>query len=271
MPRRRYNSSKHKRRFSGVKVFLIVLAVILLASIGAAYANVAPFVNAKEAVLVFLHQWQKQNISSQFDTKLTDIGFTQNTALFSLDILSIPGDKLLFKVDVIPKDTFTGEPFRTVKLGNEDIGYETLVQSTPTVWLALLSKDGYFFNSEGPLTWTPEELQLPDSSERDYYKIQNMKERRVKHITIYVPSSDKAAVALLQDSNRLVEELMQKQWKWLISGDWLLGENLPKEADEEYIRGEFETLFNRHFRLMIVDSDGLQKLKYPDEETNLPP
>jgi hypothetical protein len=264
MPRRRYNSSKHKRRFNGVKVFLIVLAVILLASVVAAYANVAPFVNAKEAVLGFLNQWQKQNISSQFDTELMKIGFTPNTALFSQDILSIPGDELLFEVDVIPKDTFTGEPFRTVKLGNEDIGYETLVQSTPPVWLAIISKDGYFFNAEGPLTWTPQELQLPDPSERDYNKIQSMRELRVKHIKIYVPSSDKAAVTLLQDSNSLAEELMREQWKWLISGDWLLGGDLPEEADLEYIRGEFETVFNRHFKLMIVDSDGLQKLKYPD-------
>jgi hypothetical protein len=205
------------------------------------------------------------NIMSQFEIKLVDIGFRSNIALLSPEILSIPGDKLLFKVDVTPKDTFTGEPFRTIQLGNEDIGYETLVQSTPTVWLALLSKDGYFFSSEGPLTWTPEELQLPDPSERDYYKIQSMRERRVKNIKLYVPSSDKAAVALLQDSNILMEELLQKQWKWFISGDWLLGENLPKEADEEYIRGEFETLFNRHFRLIIVEKEQLLKLKGYDE------
>lgn len=202
---------------------------------------------------------------SQFDTKLTDIGFRHNTALFSPDILSIPGDRLLFKVDVTPKDTFTGEPFRTVQLGNKDIGYQTLVQSTPAIWLALLSKDGYFFSSQGPLTWTPEELQLPDASERDYYKIQSMKERRVKHITIYVPSSDKAAVALLQDSNKLMGELQQKQWGALISGDWLLGKDLPKEFDEEYIRGKFEALFNRYFRLMIVEKEQLFKLKGYEE------
>lgn len=206
---------------------------------------------------------------SQFDIKLTDIGFRHNTALFSPDILSIPGESLRFKVDVTPKDTFTGEPFRTVELGNKDIGFQTLVQSTPAVWLALLSKDGYYFHSQGPLTWTPEELQLPDASERDYYKIQSMKERRVKHVQMFVPSSDKAAIALLQDSNKLAAELQQKQWKYLITGDWLLGEDLPKEADEEYIRSEFEKLFNKYFRLIIVDSDGLQKLKYPDGDTKL--
>lgn len=206
---------------------------------------------------------------SQFDSKLTDIGFRNNAALFSPDILSIPGDSLRFKIDVTPKNTFTGEPFRTVRLGNKDIGFQTLVQSTPAIWLALLSKDGYYFHSQGPLTWTPEELRLPDASERDYYKIQSMRERRVKHVQMFVPSSDKAAIALLQDSNKLTAELQQKQWKYLITGDWLLGEDLPEEADEEYIRNEFEKLFNKYFKLMIVDSDGLQKLMYPDGDTQL--
>jgi hypothetical protein len=206
---------------------------------------------------------------SQFDIKLIDIGFGHNTDLFSPDILSIPGDKLLFRVDITPKDVFTGEPFETIKLGNKDIGYQTLVLSTPAVWLVLLSKDGYFFSSEGPLRWTPEELQLPDASERDYYKIQSMRERRVKHVTLSAPSSDKAVVALLKDSNELASELWKGQWRELIKGDWLLGEDLPKEFDEEYIRGKFEALFNRHFRLVIVDSDGLQKLKYPDRQTKL--
>jgi hypothetical protein len=198
---------------------------------------------------------------SQFDVKLMDIGFKRNTTLFSQDALTISGERLLFKVDVTPRDTFTGEPFRTAQLGNKDTGFQTLVQSTPAIWLALLSKDGYFFSAQGPLNWTPEELQLPDTSERDYYKIQSKKERRVKHVTIYVPSSDKATVALLQDSNKLAAELQQKQWKWLMSGDWLFGEGLPKEADEEYIRSRFEELFNRYFKLVIVEKEQLLKLR----------
>jgi len=196
------------------------------------------------------------NISSQFDIKLTDIGFSHNIALFSSDTLSIRGDTLLFKVDVTPKDTFTGEPFEKIKILNEEI-----IHSTPAIWVALLSRDGYYFHSQGPLTWTPEELQLPDTSERDYYKIQSMEAQRVKHVQMFAPSSDKATVALLQDSNELMAELRQEQWKYLISGDWLLGEDLPEEADEEYIRSEFEKLFNKYFKLMIVDSDGLQELE----------
>ena len=206
--------------------------------------------------------------TSQFDIKLIDIGFTQDTGLFSPDILSISGNQLLFKVDVIPKDTFTGEPFRTIKLGNKDIGYETVIQSTPAVWLVLLSKDGYYFCDHGPLTWMPEELQLPDASERDYYKIQRMKEGRVKHITLGAPSSDKAVVALLDDSNELARELYQGQWRALIRGDWLLGEDLPKEFDGEYIRSKFEDLFYRHFRLLVVDADGLQRLRGGGESNN---
>lgn len=260
MPRRRYKQPKPKRRFNGVKVFLIVLLVALLASVGAAYANVAPFVNAKEAVLVFLeHQWQKQNISSQFDTKLTDIGFRSSGIIYG-DVLSISGDKLMFRVDVIPKDSFTGEPFNTVELGNKDIGFKTFVQSTPWVYVILLSRDGHYFSSHGPLIWTPEELQLPDESERDYYKTQSMMKRRIKSVTLSAPSSDKAVVALLQDSNELTRELQKKQWKWLIGGEWLLGEDLPKESDEEYIRSKFEELFNRHFKLVVVEKE--QWLKF---------
>lgn len=205
---------------------------------------------------------------NQFDIKLTDIGFTQNNDLFSPDILSISGNQLLFQVDVTPKDTFTGEPFRTIELGNQDIGYETVIQSTPAVWLVLLSKDGYYFCDNGPLTWTPEELQLPDASERDYYKIQGMKKGRVKHVTLGVSSSDKAVVALLEDSNELARELYQGQWRALIRGDWLFGEDLPKEFDEEYIRSKFEDLFCRHFKLLVVEVDGLQKLRGGGESNN---
>jgi len=78
------------------------------------------------------------------------------------------------------------------------------------------------------------------------------------------PSSDKATVALPQDSNELAGELQHEQWKYLINGNWLLGEDLPKEANQEYIRGRFEQVFDRHFKLVVVDSNGLLKLKYPD-------
>lgn len=248
MARIRYDSHK-----SGVKVFLILLIIALLASAVAACDEFNLTSNRK--------------ISSQFDTKLTDIGF-RNSGIIYGDVLSISGDNLLFRVDITPKDVFTGEPFEKIELGNKDIGYQTLIQSTPTVWLVLLSKDGYYFNSS-LLRWTPEELQLPDESERDYYKIQSMMKRRTKSIRITAPSSDKVVVALLQDSNELMRELQKQQWKWLIGGEWLLGEEPPKESDEEYIRSKFEELFNRHFRLMIVDFDGLQKLKYPDGKTKL--
>ena len=239
-----------------IKPIYLILPLALLAMVIVTACDLSTFSTASKS-------------TSQFDIKLTDIGFKQNMALFSSDILLIPSDNLLFKVDVTPKDTFKGEPFRTVQLSSKYTGDKTLVQSTPAIWIALLSKDGYFFSSHGPLTWTPEELQLPDSKERDYYKIQSIKELRVKHVTIYVPSSDKATVALLQDSNKLMLELQQKQWKWIIKGDWLLGGDLPKEADEEYIRRRFEELFSRYFKLMIVDSDGLQKLTNPDGQTKL--
>ena len=241
-------------------MFLIVLVVALLASVGAAYANVAPFVNAKEAALVFLkHQWQQQRISSQFDTKLTEIGFKSGgISFFGLiiggDTLSIPRDNLLFRIDVIPKDSFTGEPFNTGELGNKDIGFETFVQSTPWVYVILLSRDGHYFSSHGPLTWTPEELQLPDKSERDYYKSQSMRERRIKTVTLSAPSSDTAVVALLQDSKALMKELEQEQWEGLVSGD------LFSEVPGEQIWRKFEGLFNRYFRVVIVDKE--QWLKY---------
>ncbi len=206
---------------------------------------------------------------TQFEVKLVDIGFSNNTALFSPDTLSISGDKLRFMVDITPKESFSGEPFRTIQIGTKNTGYQTLVQSTPIVWLVLLSRDGYFFGSEGPLTWTPEELRLPVPSERDYYKIQSMKEQREKQLRPYVSSSDKGAVALLKDSNQLMAELRRKQWKWMVSGDWLLGGDLPAEANGEYIRGRFEQLFNRYFKLVIVDTEGLQRLQYPDAKTKL--
>ena len=264
MPRRRYKQPKHKRRFSGVKLFLAVLVVALLASVGAAYAGVPPFVDAKESAANFLGDLNlgelgiKSGIGSKFDVELTEIGFKSSGIavggmVIGADTLSIPGDRLRFGVDIIPKDSFTGEPFNTVELGNKDTGFKTFVQSTPWVYVVLLSRDGYYFSSHGPLTWTPEELQLPDESERDYYKSQSMMKRRTKSVILGAPSSDKAVVALLQDSNELMKKLEREQWERVAKGDWFSEKNMSTW-------NKLKNLFNKYFKVVIVEKD--QWLKF---------
>lgn len=265
MARRRYNSSKRKKRFGGAKVFLAVLVVALLASVGAAYAGVSPFVDAKESAANFfgdLNLGIKSDIGSKFDVELTEIGFKSSGIavggmVIGADTLSIPGDSLRFGVDIIPKDSFTGEPFNTVELGNKDIGFKTFVQSTPWVYVVLLSRDGYYFSSHGPLTWTPEELQLPDESERDYYKSQSMMKRRTKSVILTAPSSDKAVVALLQDSNELMKKLEREQWERVAKGDWFSEKSVPTWS-------KLKDLFNKYFKVVIVEKEQWLKLKSLD-------
>ena len=66
---------------------------------------------------------------------------------------------------------------------------------------------------------------------------------------------------MLQDSNELARELYKGEWRFLISGKWLFGDDLPKECDYEHIRSRFEDLFNRYFVLRLVDKGGLERLR----------
>ena len=243
MSSRRY---RQKKKFRWVKNFLIIVMIVLPILSGTSCAGIKSFVSSRD-------------VASKFDIKLTDIGFRTSAVaiagiVIGADTLSIPEDRLSFSVDVIPKDSFTGEPFSVSELGNKDIGFKTVVESRPYIYLAIFSRDGHYFHATGPLIWTKDELELPDSSERDYYKTQSMINRRVKHVTISVPSSDKAVVSLLHDSNELMRKLELKQWEAIAKGDWFSEESSP-------VRDKMEDLFNRYFKLTVIDKDEWRKLE----------
>ena len=98
-------------------------------------------------------------------------------------------------VDVYAKDTFTGEPFNVVKLAGR-----TIEQSTPPVWLAVLSVDGHYFGSVGPVTWTKQELRIVGEAERDIRVIQAAERGRTKRLSVEcIPITDKGVAYMYSE------------------------------------------------------------------------
>jgi len=194
------------------------------------------------------------NVGDQFEIKIIDIGFKRNTSLNAIfdstaPRVVVPGNYLSVKVNVIPKPSFTGEPFNISSIRGTNI--ET---SSPLVWLAVLSKDGYFFGATGPLTWTRSELVLPSESERNYYYAEALREQRIKGIVVkYIPSTDRDVVALTNDVSAYIDDIDRETWGWILEGDWLFGGNPPIDATQ--MENEIESMFYRYFTLRVVTKD----------------
>ncbi|MFC1914780.1 hypothetical protein ACFLWK_00790 [Chloroflexota bacterium] len=131
----------------------------------------------------------------------------------------------------------------------------------------LLSRDGYYFGSRENVGWTQEELQGPDESERDYYKIQEAEERMIKRFKLGAPLTDKDVVALQEDckieAEKLAEEYARELWDNLLEGDLV---ELFKSAgkDPNLTKSEINKIFNRHLKIVVTDTEGFLKIEYPD-------
>ena len=77
-------------------------------------------------------------------------------------------------------------------------------------YVCLLSRDGYYFGSRQIVRWTEEELQGPDKNERNYYKIQEAKERMIQRFKLGAPLTDKDVVALQEDCKIEAEKLAEE-------------------------------------------------------------
>lgn len=142
-----------------------------------------------------------------------------------------------------------------------------------TYYVCLLSRDGYFFEFQSkPVRWSEEELQGPDKEERDYYKIKEAEERKIKRFTLGAPLSDKDVVALQEDCKQEAERLAEEYFRELQS-DLKVGDLVEffKDAgkDPKLSREEINRIFNRHLKLVVTDKEGFIKIKYPDGETVL--
>jgi len=143
-------------------------------------------------------------------------------------------------------------------------------QPDRTYFVCLLSRDGYYFESQRALVrWTEEELKGADENERDYNIIKQAEERKIKKFTLGAPLNDKAIVALKEDwrkeAERIVEEHARELQADIKAGDLVeffkdIGE------DPELSKGEINRLFNRHLKLVVTDKEGYLKIEYPDGE-----
>ncbi len=143
-------------------------------------------------------------------------------------------------------------------------------KANTTYYVCLLSRDGYFFEYQSqPVRWTEEELQGPAKDERDYNKIQQAEERKVKQFTLGAPLNDRDIVALNEDcrleAERIVEQYARELQSALQAGDLVelfkLAGNSP-----ELSKSKINSIFNRHLRLVVTDKEGYLKIKYPDGE-----
>lgn len=139
-----------------------------------------------------------------------------------------------------------------------------------TYYVCLLSRDGYYFEHQSnPVRWTEAELQGPDKNERDYSKIKQAEERKIKRFTLGASLNDKDIVALNEDckleAERITEKYARELQSALQAGDLV---ELFKRAGKspELSRSEINKLFNRHLKLVVTDKEGYLKILYPDGE-----
>ena len=167
------------------------------------------------------------SLSSQFDIEITNIWSTTSF--------------LITEVTINPKATYNG---------------------TTTIYLALFSKDGYYFGKAGAYTWTPQQLQLADSSERDINIINAMEKQRIRQIQLHIPISDKDAVACLADINKYEAELKHKAVDFLANAPMedVASGKLPKELGDEAKMDNYRKIFNRYFTIKIVTEEEAMEL-----------
>ena len=144
-------------------------------------------------------------------------------------------------------------------------------QADTAYYVCMLSVDGYFFGNK-VVKWTGEELEGPDENGRDYEKIKQSEERKIKRVTFSAPANDKTMVFLKQDLTLLVEKVAEEYARELQSD--LRGGDLVeflKDVGKDITPSKEETnkVFNRHLKLIVTDKEGLIKLQYPEGETTV--
>jgi len=205
----------------------------------------------------------QQSTASNFDIKMANIELQRHSASFESiialnpeePVLESPYSYLSVYVNIIPSKSYTGEPFRTFTLKNEQ-----MVQTEP-LWLVVLSKDGYYFGNVGPIAWAPQELELPSSAERDVDVIKNYEAQRIKNFEIkFIPSSDISAVAFIKEVNEWSKSKDRDTLDYLTSSDFaydLLSGNVPDQFSNESIIADIGSIFFHHFTLKIVTKEEL--------------
>ena len=180
------------------------------------------------------------SIASHVEAKVTNIHFSTNPN----------ATHVVIDVEVIPKNALPDKVY----------------------FICLLSRDGYYFGSLGGremVSWTEEELQGPDENERDYYKIQEAEERKIRRFSLGAPLTDKDVVALQEDckleAEKLLEEHARELWQDVVEGD-LVEFFIDADKDPDLTQSEINRIFNRHLELVIVDKEGYLEIEYPDGE-----
>lgn len=182
----------------------------------------------------------------------------------------LKSEKALIAKAEVTDIRFTSRPSEEYVLFYIDVTPGYLLADSP-YFVALLSKDGYFFDSN-VIKWSTEDLRGAEQDERNYWKIQEAEERLIKHERLGAPANDKDIVLLQKAYNSMVEEgterYQRKLQDYLQKGDMV---SFLKEGDNpwEPTKADINRVCSRYIKVMVVDKEGLMKLKYPEGETKL--
>jgi len=244
--------------------FLIIVILVVLAFIG-----VQPLSAYKDASI----QLTKTAISqvkstlavatgNQFDVEITWVEFQSAqpslSQMFDSSIhLVAPKSGLPVKIKVKPSSSFTGEPFKSIKVKGE-----TITHSQP-IWVLLYSKkDGYLFGKIGPLTWTKSQLTpVDESSVRNYEYLEAAREKATKNVSFIVNGSDKDIVAMRQEIEQYLTEYQEDAWKeFFTTTSGIYGDMPSRSEQEKEINDGFLKIANRYLRVEIADKEEVASL-----------
>jgi len=201
-------------------LLMILLSVTLLLTslTGCAYVD-----KARQSVSEAI----KPSISSQFDVEVINIATYK--AIKQPDNPNTAWRQALFvQVSITPKNSYAG--------------------GTPICLAYFAKKDNHYFGHTAVITWTQDQLRLPDPSERDLNKINAMEQQRTKITEAVFPLSDIDVDAFLDDLNVFDSILFQNR-TWYDTSDII--HKLSGGADMDNIR----SIFNRYFTLKIVTQE----------------
>lgn len=194
--------------------------------------------------------------------------------LAGCDVISNVGTSQIAGVTAeVTNILFSSNPKATHVVFDVEVTPGVGAKADTAYYVCLLSRDGYYFELQNQIVkWNEEELQGPDKDERDYNKIKQAEERKIKRFKLGAPLSDKDIVALNEDCKAEAERISEKYARELQSalqaGDLV---ELFKIAGKspEMSRSDINKIFNRHLKLVVTDKEGFIKIRYPNGETVL--
>jgi len=125
-------------------------------------------------------------------------------------------------------------------------------------YVLLLSHDGYLYDWAS-IAWNEQDFATPDPNERDISKINEIKGRSTRLVTLSASASDKDISPLINDFNQFYLNLAdqaQRHGQFTVGTPLTmvnLGSYEPNESD-------YNRIANNYVTVTVVDEKGLEKL-----------